>query len=73
LPFADTVIAAEWNMCRWDETCERRNRWPAMHDAVKRYLAEIGKKGGSVASKAKAEAARQNGKKGGRSRKKGAK
>jgi hypothetical protein len=44
-----------------------------MNNAVKKYLAEIGKKGGSAKSKAKAEAARANGKKGGRPRKEGAK
>jgi general stress protein YciG len=44
-----------------------------MNDAVKKYLAEIGKKGGSVTSKAKAEAARKNGKRGGRPRKEGTK
>jgi general stress protein YciG len=44
-----------------------------MNDAVKKYLAEIGKKGGSVTSKTKAETARKNGKKGGRPLKKGAK
>jgi hypothetical protein len=42
-----------------------------MNDAVKKYLAGIGKKGGSATSKAKAEAARRNGKKGGRPRKEG--
>jgi len=42
-----------------------------MNDAVKKYLAKIGKKGGSATSKAKAEAARLNGKKGGRPRKEG--
>jgi hypothetical protein len=44
-----------------------------MNDAVKKYLAGIGKKGGSVTSKAKAEAARKNGKRGGRPRKEGTK
>jgi len=44
-----------------------------MNDAVKKYLAEIGKNGGSVTSKAKAEAARKNGKRGGRPRKEGTK
>jgi general stress protein YciG len=44
-----------------------------MNKAVKKYLAEIGRQGGSSTSKAKAEAARENGKKGGRPRKKGAK
>jgi general stress protein YciG len=45
----------------------------AMNNAVKKYLAEIGRHGGSSTSKEKAEAARQNGKKGGRPRMKGAK
>jgi len=40
-----------------------------MNDAVKKYLAKIGKKGGSVTSDAKAQAARKNGKQGGRPRK----
>jgi hypothetical protein len=44
-----------------------------MNDAVKKYLAGIGKKGGSVTSKAKAEAARKNGMQGGRPKKEGAK
>jgi hypothetical protein len=44
-----------------------------MNDAVKKYLAEIGQKGGSVTSKAKAAAARKNGKRGGRPRKEGKK
>jgi len=44
---------------------------PAMNNAVKKYLAEIGKKGGSATSAAKAAAARKNGKKGGRPRKDG--
>jgi general stress protein YciG len=44
-----------------------------MNDVVKKYLAEIGKKGGSVTSKAKAEAARKNGRRGGRPRKEGTK
>jgi general stress protein YciG len=42
-----------------------------MNHAVKKFLSEIGKKGGSVTSKAKAEAARKNGKKGGRPKKEG--
>jgi hypothetical protein len=42
-----------------------------MNDAVKKYLAEIGRKGGSVTSKAKAAAARKNGKRGGRPKKDG--
>jgi general stress protein YciG len=41
-----------------------------MNNAVTKYLAEIGRKGGKVGglstSSAKAEAARENGKKGGR-------
>jgi len=40
-----------------------------MNKTVKKYLAEIGRKGGSVTSEAKAEAARRNGAKGGRPRK----
>jgi hypothetical protein len=44
-----------------------------MNTAVKKYLAEIGKKGGSAKSQAKAEASRKNGKQGGRPRKEGAK
>ena len=42
-----------------------------MDSAVAKYLKKIGRKGGSVRSKAKAEAARANGKKGGRPRKDG--
>jgi hypothetical protein len=44
-----------------------------MNESIKKYLAGIGKKGGSVTSKAKAEAARKNGKLGGRPKKEGAK
>jgi len=40
---------------------------------VRDYLSKIGKKGGESKSKAKADAARNNGKLGGRPRKKGAK
>jgi hypothetical protein len=40
-------------------------------EAIKKYLTKIGRKGGSVKSEAKAEAARRNGKKGGRPRKEG--
>jgi hypothetical protein len=36
---------------------------------IRRYLAEIGRKGGSVKSNAKAASSRENGKKGGRPRK----
>jgi len=43
-----------------------------MNAAVKKYLAGTGKKGGSATSKAKAEAARKNGKLGGRPKKEGA-
>jgi hypothetical protein len=38
--------------------------------AVQKYLAELGRKGGSVKSKRKAAAVRKNGKKGGRPKKK---
>ena len=41
--------------------------------AIREYLASLGKKGGSSTSKAKAKAARENGKKGGRPRKDGSK
>lgn len=45
-----------------------------MNSAIRKYLAEIGAKGGAVASQAQKAAARENGKKGGRPRKtKGAK
>jgi hypothetical protein len=40
-------------------------------DLITRYLSKIGRKGGKSKSAAKAEAARINGKKGGRPRKKG--
>jgi general stress protein YciG len=39
-------------------------------NAVQKYLAEIGRKGGSASTPAKSEAARLNGKKGGRPKKK---
>jgi len=42
---------------------------PKKTTAVSRYLASIGRKGGSTTSTAKAAAARENGKKGGRPRK----
>ena len=38
-------------------------------DIVREYLASIGQKGGQATSEAKVEAARENGKKGGRPRK----
>ncbi len=40
-----------------------------MNSAVKKWLAEIGAKGGAVASEAQKAAARENGKKGGRPKK----
>jgi len=44
-----------------------------MNDAVRKYLAEIGAKGGAVASEAQKAAARANGAKGGRPKKKAGK
>jgi hypothetical protein len=44
-----------------------------MNDAVKKYLAGIGKRGGLSKSKAKTDAARRNGKLGGRPKKEGKK
>ena len=41
-----------------------------MSNKIRKYLAEIGRKGGSVKSERKAHASRINGKKGGRPRKK---
>lgn len=41
-----------------------------MNDPIKEYLARIGRLGGSKTSEAKAAAARANGKKGGRPKKK---
>ena len=40
-------------------------------EIIKEFLSKAGKKGGSVKSEAKTEAARENGKKGGRPRKGG--
>jgi general stress protein YciG len=40
-------------------------------EIIKEFLSNAGKKGGSVKSEAKAKAARENGKKGGRPRKGG--
>lgn len=48
----------------------RRGRTRANVDAVRAYLAKLGRKGGSSTSDAKAEAARINGRKGGRPPKK---
>jgi hypothetical protein len=44
-----------------------------MDETIKKYLATIGRKGGVSASKAKADAARENGKRGGRPKKEGKK
>lgn len=40
-----------------------------MNKTIRQYLASLGRKGGSVKSKAKAAASRANGRKGGRPRK----
>jgi hypothetical protein len=40
-----------------------------VNSAVRKYLSQLGKKGGAVASEAQKAAARENGKKGGRPRK----
>jgi len=42
-----------------------------MERLIRQYLSQIGKKGGKSTSEAKAEASRNNGKLGGRPRKKG--
>lgn len=55
------VRTIEITQAAWDDVI--------MHKAIAQYLKQIGRKGGSVTSPAKARSARKNGKLGGRPRK----